>query len=95
VTPATRQRPGARIKEIALHDHAEVARRTVAEDLSRILASPEVTRLIDELGATRHTGRPGYPLRSMIGMALAKSLYAIPCGRAPWRSSPSTRRSWP
>lgn len=55
-----------------------VARRTVAADLSQILASPEVTRLIDELQATRWTGRPGYPLRSIIGLALAKSLYAIP-----------------
>jgi transposase, IS5 family len=55
-----------------------VARRSVAENLSDILASPEVSRLIDELQATRWTGRPGYPLRAMIGMALAKSLYAIP-----------------
>jgi IS5 family transposase len=56
----------------------KVARRPVAENLSDILASPEVSRLIDELQATRWTGRPGYPLRAMIGMALAKSLYAIP-----------------
>jgi transposase, IS5 family len=55
-----------------------VARRSVASDLSRILESFEVSRLIDELQATRSTGRPGYPLRSMIGMALAKSMYAIP-----------------
>lgn len=55
-----------------------VARRSVAADLSDILASDEVSRLIDELQATRSTGRPGYPLRSMIGMALAKSLYALP-----------------
>jgi hypothetical protein len=56
----------------------KVARRPVAEDLSDILASPEVSRLINELQATRWTGRPGYPLRSMIGMALAKSLYTVP-----------------
>jgi hypothetical protein len=56
----------------------KVARRSVAEDLSGILASSEVAYLIDELQATRWTGRPGYPLRSMVGMALAKSLYAIP-----------------
>ena len=31
-----------------------------------------------DLGATRWTGRPGYPIRSMVGMALAKRLYAIP-----------------
>jgi IS5 family transposase len=55
-----------------------VARRSVAADLSHILASLEVSRLIDELQATRCTGRPGYPLRSMIGMALAKSMYALP-----------------
>ncbi|HEX3691744.1 MAG TPA: transposase [Solirubrobacteraceae bacterium] len=55
-----------------------VARRPVAEDLSNILASGEVSRLIDELQRTRWTGRPGYPLRSMVGMALAKSLYALP-----------------
>jgi hypothetical protein len=55
-----------------------VARRSVAKDLSGILASPEVSRLIDELQATRWTGRSGYALHSMIGMALAKSLYAIP-----------------
>ena len=55
-----------------------VPRRSVAADLSDILASPEVSRLITELQATRWTGRPGYALRSMVGMALAKSLYAIP-----------------
>jgi transposase, IS5 family len=55
-----------------------VARRSVADDLSAILASPEVSRLIDELAQTRWTGRPGYPMRTMVGMALAKSLYALP-----------------
>jgi IS5 family transposase len=55
-----------------------VARRSVAEDLSTILASPEVSHLIDQLQETRQTGRPGYPLRSMVGMVLAKSMYALP-----------------
>jgi len=55
-----------------------VPRRPLAEDLRAILASPEITRLIDQLQSTRETGRPGYPLRSMVGMALAKSLYALP-----------------
>lgn len=54
-----------------------VARRPVA-DLAAILASPEIGDLIDRLQTTRETGRPGYPIRSMIGMALAKSLYALP-----------------
>ena len=31
-----------------------------------------------ELEATRWTGHPGYPIYSMIGMALAKSIYAVP-----------------
>jgi hypothetical protein len=31
-----------------------------------------------ELKTTRWTGRPGYPLRSTVGMALAKSVYAVP-----------------
>lgn len=55
-----------------------VARRPVAETLATILDSPEVKCLISELQATRSTGRPGYPLRTMVGMALAKSMYAIP-----------------
>jgi transposase, IS5 family len=59
-------------------DVPKVAGRSVAEDLAAILESTDVSRLVDELQATRWTGRPGYPLRAMIGMALAKSLYAIP-----------------
>ncbi len=55
-----------------------VPRRSVAADLSTILDSPEVVGLIDQLQETRQTGRPGYPLRAMIGMALAKSMYALP-----------------
>jgi len=46
--------------------------------LKSLLDSPEIGRLIEELQATRWTGRPGYPIRTMIGLALAKSLYAIP-----------------
>lgn len=46
--------------------------------LEGLLDSPEIGRLIGELEATRWTGRPGYPIRTMIGLALAKSLYALP-----------------
>jgi len=46
--------------------------------LEQLLDSPEIGHLIEELEATRWTGRPGYPIRTMIGMALAKSLYALP-----------------
>jgi hypothetical protein len=34
--------------------------------------------LIANLESTRWTGRPGYPIRTMVGLCLAKSLYAIP-----------------
>ena len=56
---------------------ANVPRRRVAE-LDAILDSPEIARLIEDLEATRWTGRPGYPIRALLGVALAKSLYAIP-----------------
>jgi hypothetical protein len=46
--------------------------------LEGLLDSPEVGRLVEELEATRWTGRPGYPVRTMVGLALAKSLYALP-----------------
>jgi transposase len=46
--------------------------------LKALLDSPEIGHLIEELLATRWTGRPGYPIRTMVGLALTKSLYAIP-----------------
>jgi hypothetical protein len=46
--------------------------------LAQVLGSPEIAALVSELEATRWTGRPGYPIRSMVGMALAKSVYAVP-----------------
>jgi len=46
--------------------------------LAEVLDSPEIAALVSELEATRWTGRPGYPIRSMVGMALAKSIYAVP-----------------
>lgn len=52
--------------------------RSGVSELAGLLDSPEITRLTAGLEATRWTGRPGYPIRSMIGMALAKSLYVIP-----------------
>lgn len=41
--------------------------------LAVLLDSPELGRLIRDLEETRLTGRPGYPIRTMIGLALAKS----------------------
>jgi hypothetical protein len=55
-----------------------VAGGAASAALKAVLDSPEIGRLIEELQATRWTGRPGYPIRTMIGLALAKSLYAIP-----------------
>ena len=55
-----------------------VPRRSVATTLSDLLDSPEIAALCDELEALRWTGRKGYPIRSLVGACLAKSLYAIP-----------------
>ena len=49
-----------------------------AQQVNDLLDSPEIRALIDSLQETRWTGRPGYPLRSMVGMALVKSLYGFP-----------------
>ncbi len=49
-----------------------------AEQIMRLLGSPEVGALIADLRATRWTRRPGYPIRAMVGMALVKSLYVLP-----------------
>ena len=55
-------------------DAPKVAPLSAVDQLAAVLASPEIAVLVSELEATRWTGRPGYPLRSMVGMALAKSL---------------------
>jgi hypothetical protein len=52
--------------------------RSDAVQLAALLDSPEIDQLVTELTATRWTGRPGYPIRTMVGMALAKSLYTLP-----------------
>jgi len=56
----------------------KVPPRSDAVQLAALLDSPEIDQLVAELTATRWTGRPGYPIRSMVGMALAKSLYTLP-----------------
>jgi transposase len=57
---------------------AKVPRPSDAGQVGTLLDSPEIRALVSELEATRWTGRPGYPIRSMVGMALTKSLYAVP-----------------
>jgi IS5 family transposase len=49
-----------------------------AETLSVILDSIEIADLVEQLEFLRWTGRPGYSTRTMMGVALTKSLYAIP-----------------
>jgi transposase, IS5 family len=55
-----------------------VAGEAASATLAGLLDSPEIGRLIEELEATRWTGRPGYPIRTMLGLCLVKSLYALP-----------------
>lgn len=56
----------------------KVAGHSASVELAGLLDSPEIGRLIVELQATRWTARPGYPIRTMVGLALCKSLYALP-----------------
>ena len=49
-----------------------------AGQVAALLRLPEIIQLIADLGETRQTGRPGYPVRTMIGAALAKAVYALP-----------------
>jgi len=60
---------------VAVHN---VPAASAAGQLAQVLDSPEIAALVAALEETRWTGRPGYPIRSMVGMALAKSIYAIP-----------------
>ena len=46
--------------------------------IAALLDSPEITGLITDLQLTRWTGRPGYPIRAMVGIALVKGFYALP-----------------
>ncbi|MFN2502957.1 MAG: transposase [Acidimicrobiales bacterium] len=49
-----------------------------AAQVASLLETPEIIDLIADLQETRWTGRPGYPIRSMVGMVLIKSLYTLP-----------------
>jgi len=57
---------------------SNVPPNSAAAELAGLLDSPEIRELVAQLEETRWTGRPGYPIRSMVGMALAKSLYVLP-----------------
>lgn len=55
-----------------------VAGASASAQVAALLDSPEIGQLIGALEATRWTGRPGYPIRTMVGLCLVKSLYALP-----------------
>lgn len=55
-----------------------IRRDRLAESVADILDSPEIAQLIAEFEELRWTGRKGYPIRSLVGACLTKSLYAIP-----------------
>jgi len=59
-------------------DSQKVPPRSAVSELAGLLDSPGVARLIAELEVTRWTGRPGFPIRAMVAMMLAKALYALP-----------------
>ncbi|HEY8816438.1 MAG TPA: transposase [Candidatus Dormibacteraeota bacterium] len=56
----------------------KVAPRPAAAEVANLLDSPEIRGLIDALEETRWTGRPGYPIRTMVGLCLVKARYALP-----------------
>ena len=78
MTPAKLELPGVRTTEGYLSGRPKVAPLSATPQLAEVLDSPEIAALVSELESTRWTGRPGYPIRAMVGMALAKSIYAIP-----------------
>ncbi len=43
-----------------------------------LLDSPEIASLITQLESLHWTGRPGYPVRAMVGLALVKGLHTLP-----------------
>jgi Transposase DDE domain/Transposase domain (DUF772) len=49
-----------------------------ARQVAALLALPEIKQLVADLNETRWTGRPGYPIRTMVGAALVKAIYALP-----------------
>jgi Transposase domain (DUF772) len=55
-----------------------VTRARDAASVAGLLDSPEIGALIALLEETRWTGRPGYPVRAMVGLALVKSLHTLP-----------------
>ena len=58
-----------------------MAASTVSRDAASVTAlldNPEITAFISALQETRWAGRPGYPIRAMVGLSLVKSLHTLP-----------------
>jgi Transposase DDE domain/Transposase domain (DUF772) len=49
-----------------------------ARQVAALLDLPEIRQFVADLDETRWTGRPGYPIRTMVGAALVKAVYALP-----------------
>ena len=58
--------------------HPTYPPRGDAAQVDRLLDTAEIETLIARIGETRQTGRPGYPVRTMVGLVLVKALYALP-----------------
>jgi Transposase DDE domain/Transposase domain (DUF772) len=56
----------------------KVAPDPACSEVRKLLDLPEIAALIGELQETRWTGRPGYPIRTMIGLCVVKARYALP-----------------
>src|SRR6202167_1958735 len=49
-----------------------------AAQIAALLDLPEIRQFITDLDETRWTGRPGFPVRVMVGAFLVKAVYALP-----------------
>src|SRR5439155_27041807 len=79
MAPARLHPPEARPNEVSARLAVRnVPRGSALSEVSTLLDSPEVARLVAELDALRWTGRRGYGSRALVGACLVKSLYAIP-----------------
>lgn len=56
----------------------KVAPDPACSEVKKLLDLPEIAALARELQETRWTGRPGFPVGTMIGLCLVKARYAIP-----------------
>lgn len=57
---------------------SKVAPDPACSEVRKLLDLPEIAALVAELEETRWTGRPGYPIRTMVGLCLVKARYALP-----------------